>query len=105
MAVVLELYHLKVSPGGSTAYFDAQLQLLRKAFRKENNLPELTYAIMHKIKELGLGYERIDACKNYCLLYRHSNKDLEDCPICKESRWKEPKMHDENQKCMMICVK
>jgi hypothetical protein len=40
------------------------------------------------IKVLGLGYEKIDFCKNNCALFWMEYNDLDECPVCKESRWK-----------------
>jgi len=40
-------------------------------------------------KALGLDYVKIDACINHCVLYWKENKDLDKCPKCHASRWKE----------------
>ncbi|XP_071740443.1 uncharacterized protein [Rutidosis leptorrhynchoides] len=40
------------------------------------------------MKKIGLGYEAIHACKNDCCLFYKEYQDLENCPICKESRCK-----------------
>ncbi|CAL9009570.1 unnamed protein product, partial [Prunus brigantina] len=37
---------------------------------------------------LGLGYEKIHACKNNCMLFYKEYETLDTCPICKESRFK-----------------
>ncbi|XP_058775718.1 uncharacterized protein LOC131649992 [Vicia villosa] len=42
------------------------------------------------IKDLGLDYVKIDACANDCILYRGKDyENLDECPICEKSRWKE----------------
>ncbi|XP_050281976.1 uncharacterized protein LOC126722879 [Quercus robur] len=41
-----------------------------------------------RIWDLGLDYEKIDACIDDCVLYRNEYADLEKCPRCKKSRWK-----------------
>jgi hypothetical protein len=46
------------------------------------------YSTKKVIRDLGLEYEKIDACVNDCVLYRNEYADLEQCPICMESRWK-----------------
>lgn len=84
-----------MSPWGSTTYFDAQLKLLKRAVPKENNLTEFTWAVMIKIKELGLGHDKIDACENDCMLYCGPYKDHDNCPTSGKSRWKMPKNIDE----------
>lgn len=52
-----------------------------------------------------MGYERVDAYKYDCILYYNSNKDSEDSPVCKESWWKEPKMHDDDTCDITKCKK
>ena len=37
-------------------------------------------------------YEKLHACPNDCVLYRHEYEDLDECPTCKESRWKKGKI-------------
>ncbi|XP_071699679.1 uncharacterized protein [Rutidosis leptorrhynchoides] len=41
------------------------------------------------MRKIGLGYEVIHACKNDCCLFYKEYKDLENCPICNASRWKD----------------
>ena len=38
---------------------------------------------------LGFDYVKIDACINQCVLYWKENKNLDKCPKCQASRWKE----------------
>ncbi|GJY15902.1 putative reverse transcriptase domain, ribonuclease H-like domain, aspartic peptidase domain protein [Tanacetum coccineum] len=41
-------------------------------------------------KTIGLGYESIHACEHDCCLFRgDNNKDLDFCPVCNTSRWKD----------------
>ena len=64
------------------------LQLLQEAFPKPNVIPNSHYEAKKMLKELGLTYEKIHACKNDCILFwgEHENKDI--CPVCKEPRYK-----------------
>ena len=41
---------------------------------------------------LGMKYKKFHACPNDCVLYRHEYEDLDECPTCKESRWKKGKI-------------
>ncbi|XP_059635253.1 uncharacterized protein LOC132277409 [Cornus florida] len=41
------------------------------------------------LNSLAGGYEKIDACKNDCCLFRKENKHMTKCPKCGASRWKE----------------
>ena len=40
------------------------------------------------IQDLGLHYEKIDACENDCMLFWKKDANLERCLTCGESRWK-----------------
>nr|GEW90483.1 hypothetical protein [Tanacetum cinerariifolium] len=53
-------------------------------------LPPSYYAIKKTFKMIGLGYESIHACEHDCCLFRgDDNKDLDFCPVCNTSRWKD----------------
>nr|GEV43682.1 hypothetical protein [Tanacetum cinerariifolium] len=53
-------------------------------------LPPSYYAIKKTIKTIRLGYESIHACEHDCCLFRgDDNKDLDFCPVCNMSRWKD----------------
>jgi hypothetical protein len=41
------------------------------------------------IRDLGLHYDKIHACVNDCVLFRGNYANLDKCPTCDESRWKE----------------
>ena len=40
------------------------------------------------IKVLGLSYEKIHFCPNNCVLFWGDYENLDECPVCNESRWK-----------------
>ncbi|XP_058211648.1 uncharacterized protein LOC131323825 [Rhododendron vialii] len=44
---------------------------------------------------LGMGYEKIHACPNDCILYRKEFQDLASCLTCNTSRWKLKKKSNE----------
>ncbi|XP_049393365.1 uncharacterized protein LOC125857767 [Solanum stenotomum] len=48
------------------------------------------------VKNLGLYYEKIDACPNDCMLFRNDHKDDEFCHTCEASRYiKNPEVDSE----------
>ena len=51
-------------------------------------LPKDHYEAKKIVWDLGLGYEKIHACPNDCMLFWKENVNLEACPCCNESRWK-----------------
>ena len=51
-------------------------------------MPKDHYEAKKIVQDLGLGYEKIHACPNDCMLFWKQNVNLEACPCCKASRWK-----------------
>ena len=55
----------------------------------ENNvLPYSTYRAKKLLCPLSLEVERISACPNDCILFRHEYEKLDKCPKCNASRYK-----------------
>jgi hypothetical protein len=44
--------------------------------------------VQRVVRDLGLDYVKIHACENDCVLFWKENEELDNYPICKESRWK-----------------
>ncbi|XP_026432445.1 uncharacterized protein LOC113329835 [Papaver somniferum] len=88
LTFLVELMHLKVLNCWSSKCFEMQLEFLKKSFPKDNTIPNSYYEAKNTLRDLGLGYESIDACKNDCALYWKEHKDREDCPVCHEPRYK-----------------
>ncbi|XP_026448702.1 uncharacterized protein LOC113348969 [Papaver somniferum] len=88
LTFLVELMHLKVLNCWSNKSFEMQLELLKKSFPKDNTIPSSYYEAKNILRDLGLGYESIDACKNDCALYWKEHKDRDDCPVCHEPRYK-----------------
>ncbi|XP_026384960.1 uncharacterized protein LOC113280563 [Papaver somniferum] len=88
LTFLVELMHLKVLNCWSNKSFEMQLELLKKSFPKDNTIPSSYYEAKKILRDLGLGYESIDACKNDCALYWKEHKDRDDCPVCHEPRYK-----------------
>ena len=64
------------------------LQLLKDLLPSDAKLPKDHYEAKKIIHDLGLGYEKIHACPNDCVLFWRENVNLEVCPYCVASRWK-----------------
>ncbi|XP_074359031.1 uncharacterized protein LOC141698259 [Apium graveolens] len=52
------------------------------------NVPSSFNSVKVMIKDLGLDYQKINACPNDCLLFWAENEGLDICKKCKTSRWK-----------------
>ena len=65
----------------------------------------LTQLCKKLISPLTMGVEKIDACRNHCILYRGNDyKDLDSCPNCGVCRYKMNKDYweEENGDCVKI---
>jgi hypothetical protein len=82
-----KLMHIKVMNKWTNSSFDQLLEFLRVAFPKENQIPASHYEAKKKLRKLGLGYQSIHACINDCALFWKENECMQNCPVCKESRW------------------
>jgi hypothetical protein len=63
-----------------------------------NQITESVYEAKKIICSLGIEVEKINACKNSCVLFRGDYVDLDKCPKCVYDRYKRKKDggHDNN---------
>ena len=84
---LVKLMHVKVLNGWSNKSFDMLVQLLKDAF-PEASIPTSQYNAKKRLRDLGLGYEKIDACKYDCALFWKEHQNADKCPVCDEPRFK-----------------
>jgi len=84
----LMLMQLKSNNGGmSDKGFNELLGVVHKLLPSDNELPENTYKAMQMICPLGLEVQNIHACRHDCILFRGDYAELDECPVCKASRY------------------
>ncbi|GKB07403.1 putative transposase-associated domain-containing protein [Tanacetum coccineum] len=90
LSCLVHLYHIKCLNGWSNKSFSMLLEFLRDLLPEGNLLPKTTYQVKKILANLGLSYEKIDACPNGCMLFwGDKDKEKQDkCSICNASRWK-----------------
>uniref|UniRef100_A0A2N9GFA6 Transposase-associated domain-containing protein n=1 Tax=Fagus sylvatica TaxID=28930 RepID=A0A2N9GFA6_FAGSY len=88
LAFIVKLMHIKCINCWSNNSFNMLLELLKDAFPMCETLPTSNYGAKKIIGDLGLHYEKIDACENDCMLYYKENSKANQCSICHLSRWK-----------------
>ncbi|XP_056698305.1 uncharacterized protein [Spinacia oleracea] len=91
LSFLLHLFHLKCMFHWSAASFNKLLELLLDAFPNIKEFPSSYYEGMKIMNDLGLGYEKIHACPNDCMLYWGEFAEKTECHICHTSRWKNVK--------------
>ena len=68
--------------------FDAFTKLFKRALPKDSGLPNSFKQMQSIIKQFDLGYKKIDACSNDCVLFWKDKAELTKCPECNASRYK-----------------
>ncbi|XP_041025525.1 uncharacterized protein LOC121265933 [Juglans microcarpa x Juglans regia] len=86
LSFVVKLLHIKSIGGWSIKSFDILLDLLRSAF-PDALLPQSYEESRSLERGLGFKYHKIHACPNDCILFWKENAVLNECPVCKASRW------------------
>ncbi|XP_021848834.2 uncharacterized protein [Spinacia oleracea] len=99
MSALLKLLHIKTLGRWTNESFNMLLDFLKEdLLPKGSNLPKSYNKSKKVMKDLGLSYQKIDACVNDCMLYWKENEKLNACDICGASRWKSNK-HNGEEKC------
>ncbi|XP_024171598.1 uncharacterized protein LOC112177547 [Rosa chinensis] len=84
---LVRLYQVKTMFGMSDSCLNAMLTLIKQWFPNVD-LPESFYKVKKFITDLGLTYEKIDACPNDCMLYYKEHANDTSCHVCGSSRYK-----------------
>jgi len=88
LLVVAQVFTIKSDHGLSEADYDKIIEWARSTLPEGNRLKENFYAAKSMIKPLGLGYQKIDMCPNFYMLYYLENTELTECMTCGHSRYK-----------------
>jgi Transposase family tnp2 len=86
LSVILELMHIKCMKNLDGEGFEMILQWYKNC-HPGVDLPNTYYECKKLIKALGLGYEKIHACPNNCMLFWKEYANEEICHVCHASRW------------------
>nr|XP_027108997.1 uncharacterized protein LOC113728834 [Coffea arabica] len=79
LSFMIRLLHLKCLGKLSNKIFDMLLDLLKEAFPDAmDGLPKSYYEVEKLMKELGLGYDKYDACPNDCHMRWHAEGRTKD---------------------------
>ncbi|XP_070014237.1 uncharacterized protein [Nicotiana sylvestris] len=98
LSTLVKLLHIKTIGNWSNESFIMLLKMLKEDLLPDgSNLPDSYYEAKKVIRDLRLSYNKIDTCKNDCMLYWKDDKFLESCKVCGVSRWKEDKHSGETK--------
>jgi len=97
LSAIVHMYNLKCVGGISNKIFSDILKLINQFLPPCNEtLPVNTYEVKKFLSDIGLGYEKILACRNDSMLLWKDNKDLDSCIVCGESKWRADTHLDED---------
>ncbi|XP_039117900.1 uncharacterized protein LOC120253690 [Dioscorea cayenensis subsp. rotundata] len=82
----IRLFHLKCMCGMTGKWLDLLIEFLQEFFPLAV-IPRSSHESKKVIKDLGLGYEKIHICPNYCMLYWEHNEHQQSCHVCECSHW------------------
>jgi len=88
LSVVAQVFTIKSDDRLSEADYDKIIKWVRSILPEGNKLKENFYAAKSMMKPLGLGYQKIDMCPNFCMLYYLENVELTKCMTCGHSHYK-----------------
>jgi len=88
LSTVTQVFTIKSDHELSEASYDKIIKWTRSILPERNRLKENFYAAKSMMKPLGLGYQKIDMCPNFCMLYHLENVKLAECMTCGHSRYK-----------------
>ena len=77
LSFVIQMLHVKVENRWSNKSFDKVLEIQSRFLPEGHVLPGSIYECKKLLRDLGFGYELIDACKLDCVLFWKENAHLE----------------------------
>ncbi|KAL4283366.1 hypothetical protein GQ457_16G015240 [Hibiscus cannabinus] len=93
LSFIIYLFHIKCFNGWTNKSFNSLLEVLKLALPDENTLPGSYHEMKKIIRDLGLGYEKIHACPNDCMLFWKENENGEVCLNVEPPDGKEAQMY------------
>jgi len=88
LSTVAQVFTIKSDHELSEDGYEKIIEWARSVLLEGNKLKENFYAAKSMMKPLGLGYQEIDICPNFCMLYYLENTELTECMTCGHSRYK-----------------
>ncbi|KAH0768778.1 hypothetical protein KY290_012759 [Solanum tuberosum] len=88
LSFIVKLLHLKCLNHWSNKSMDELLIFFKEVLPDGSFVPTSFYEAKKVLRDLGLGYTKIDACQNDCILYWRDYANAQSCPKCGKSRWK-----------------
>ncbi|KAL9688951.1 hypothetical protein QQ045_033378 [Rhodiola kirilowii] len=87
LSMHMKLLQTKTDYNLSEAAYTSTCQILQGLTNSDNRLPKSFSQSKKFIKDLGMGYKRVDVCENGCMIYYAEFDSLTNCTFCGEPRY------------------
>jgi hypothetical protein len=87
LSVVAHVFNIKSDHELSEAGYNRIVKWTRNILPERNRRKDKFYDAKSMMKPLGLGYQKIDMCPKFCMLYYLENTELIECRTCEHSRY------------------
>ena len=74
---------VKARYGWSDKSFTSLLEVVHNLLAEDNTLPKSYYKAKKILCPMGMECQKIHACPNDCILYRHEFQQMSKCPVCR----------------------
>ncbi|XP_021625026.1 uncharacterized protein LOC110624220 [Manihot esculenta] len=88
LSVVARLMNMKPEHHFSIKCFDQIVEFVKEVPPEDNVLPDNFYKTKNLIEGLGLPVEKINCCRNNCMIYWSGDAELQECKFCQLPRYK-----------------
>jgi hypothetical protein len=88
LSAIAQVFTIKSDYGLSEAGYDRIIEWARRILPEKNRRKQNFYVAKSITKPLDLGYQKIDMCSNFCMLYYLENIKLTVCMTCDHSCYK-----------------
>ena len=85
LLAISELLNMKVEFNMMVNYYDSIVAIIKKILPKDEKLVGSFYTSKKMMKWLGMGYKKIDAYRNDCMLFYKEDQLKSSCDICGKS--------------------
>ena len=96
LSATVHLYNLKCVGGLSNKIFSSLPEFISQLLPEDTHIPVNTYEVKKYLRDMGLGYEKIPACRNDYMLFWKDNKELDSCTVCGQFKWNDTIPLDED---------
>ncbi|OMP05644.1 Transposon, En/Spm-like protein [Corchorus capsularis] len=97
LSAVSQLLNCKSECNMSDSSYDRFISIVKDMLPEDEKLPTNFYRTK-KMDSLGLGYKKIPACPNNCMLFYKESESLNECSVCGHPRYKPRKSSSSKHK-------